>query len=149
MLGAAASGIIGLAFWRYRMYQEDKINRHKYPLANALRKCLKLSLSSFDQPQGLEFRNMIDHFLVPALQESCGIKVNALTMDETRNIARILADGIRPHLSSRRHGLCCAVQYDFSVLRDKCPAIIAHFSQKMPLASGVSIELDEQFINAV
>jgi hypothetical protein len=136
------------------MHQENKMNRHKYPFANILHKYLKLSLTSFEQPQGIEFRNMLDCFIIPALESSSGIcvslcyasipklfvgiKVNALTMDEMRDIAKILADRIRPHLS-RRHGRCRGVEYDFSVLRDKCSVIVDNFSCKMPMTSGVRI----------
>jgi hypothetical protein len=73
-----------------------------------------------------------------------GIKVNSLTMDEMRDIAKILAVRIRPHLSSRRRGTCRGVEYDFSVLRDKCPVIVENFSWKMPMARGVrTVELNE------
>ncbi len=97
---AVMSGIIGMLFWRYKIYKEAARGRKKHPLANRVKEQLKLDITDFSTDKGMEYIDLMDA-LVEKLQAS-GVTVKHITRQELNSLSVAVAKAIKQHCNITR-----------------------------------------------
>ena len=103
--GGIAAGLIGLGFWRYRKYLNEKDTRKAHPFADSLRKELKMvGVDDFTSDAGKRFVRIIDEIVVRLRTK--GVNVLEMAVDEREFYARRMARTIESKVQKERQSSC-------------------------------------------
>jgi len=120
--GAIVSGLVGLAFWKYRIYKEAIQYGKTFPLAQRVCKNLKLDISDFRTDRGLEFIHMIQ-ILEEQLAVS-NLNITKFTRKELDYLSDCLSAAITIHCNLTKSWLPYKFVLDSVQLRNNTSILI-------------------------